>query len=269
MRKSFALVLILILAVSSLMMVKPSFASITKPSVPGFTLKFVDSSYDVPTTYSIDPYTEANVTHPSYHVDNRTIEVTIKNQPFVSYYHANSFNISLYYNVRMKGHYAQNWTDLYFLEDEHPIQSNSDYTVISYSLGGAYSLIGELPAGAQVDFQVEAMEGYFSRIYNPNATDPLEMFPWGFTGEESGWSNTQTVTISTSGASPSPSSSPASTPTSSPSSMPSQNPTATQPGAQTTTLLGLDWTTIALIVLSIVVALLIVVIAFMRRRRVK
>jgi hypothetical protein len=82
--------------------------------------------------------------------------------------------------------------------------------------------------------------------------------PWIFTGEESGWSNTQTLTITTSGVSPSPLSSPTSTPTA-----------QQQPGAQTTTLLGLDWTTIALIVLSIVVALLIVVIAFMRRRRVK
>ena len=29
-------------------------SSITKPSVPEFTVKLIDSSYDVPTTYSID-----------------------------------------------------------------------------------------------------------------------------------------------------------------------------------------------------------------------
>lgn len=68
--------------------------------------------------------------------------------------------------------------------------------------------------------------------------------------------------------SPSASASPTSTATPSPSTTPSQ--TATQrSGAQTTTLFGLDWTIIALIVLSVVVALLIAVIAFMRRRRVK
>jgi hypothetical protein len=268
MRKSFAIVLILILAASSLMMVKPSFASITKPSVPEFTVKFVDSSYDVPTTYSIDPYTGANVTHPSYHVDNRTIELTIKNQPFVSS-NDGGWDTSFYYNVRTKGHYAENWTIVYSPDLGYPTQSNSDYTVISYALDeNVYPFWDELSSGAQVDFQVQAMVGAVHRGYNPNTTDQLLMFPWVFEGETSGWSNTQTLTVTTSGASPSPSSLPTSTPTSSPSSMPSQNPTATQPGAQTTTLLGLD-ATIALIVLSIVVALLIVVIAFMRRRRVK
>jgi hypothetical protein len=258
------MILLALLAVANILPSAHAESSITKPAVPEFTVKLVDSSYDVPTTYSIDPYTGANVTHPSYHVDNRSIELTIKNQAFVPYNDSEGIP-SFYYNVRMKGHYAENWTIVYSPGLGYPTESNSDYTVISYALDeNVYPFWDELSSGAQVDFQVEAMIGYIYRIYNPQ-----EMFPWAFNGEESGWSNTQTVTISTSGASPSPSSSPASTATSSPSSMPSQNPTATQPSAQTTTLLGLDWTTTALIVLSIVVALLIVVIAFMRRRRVK
>lgn len=81
MRKSFALVLILILTVSSIIMVKSAFSSITKPSVPEFTVKLVDSSYDVPTSYSIDPYTGQNVTHAGSHVESRTLDVKIKNQP--------------------------------------------------------------------------------------------------------------------------------------------------------------------------------------------
>lgn len=32
-------------------------ASISKPSVPEFTVKYVDNSYDVPPTYGIDQYT--------------------------------------------------------------------------------------------------------------------------------------------------------------------------------------------------------------------
>lgn len=62
-------------------MVKSAFSSITKPSVPEFTVKLVDSSYDVPTTYSIDPYTGQNVTHAGSHVESRTLDVKIKNQP--------------------------------------------------------------------------------------------------------------------------------------------------------------------------------------------
>jgi hypothetical protein len=100
----------------SSIMVETSFASITKPSVPQFTVKLVDSSYDIPTTYLIDPYTGANVTHPSHRVDNKTIELTIKNQPFVPYLvqEGNSnWTTSFYYNVRVKGHYKDDWITLY------------------------------------------------------------------------------------------------------------------------------------------------------------
>jgi len=55
------------------------------PAVPEFTVELVDSSYDVPTTYSTDPYTGKQVTHEGYHVAKRTIEVRIKNQPFKPY----------------------------------------------------------------------------------------------------------------------------------------------------------------------------------------
>lgn len=57
-------------------------ASIPTPSVPEFTLKYVDNSYDVPssTTTTTDPYTgeQTITTEPGYHVANETIEVTIK-----------------------------------------------------------------------------------------------------------------------------------------------------------------------------------------------
>jgi hypothetical protein len=197
MSKSLALAIILILVGSSLILTESAFASIPKPSIPEFTLKIVDNSYDVPTTYSIDPYTGANVTNPAKHIDNRTLKFTIKNQPFTPYYDASSsFNVTLYYNIRMKGHYEENWTNLYFIDDNHPKQSNSDYTVIIFLLGAnGDNALRWLPPKAEVDFQVEAMIGFFSRLYNPNATNQLEMFPWGFTGAESGWSNTQTIAI--------------------------------------------------------------------------
>jgi hypothetical protein len=216
MGRGLALVLVLVLAVSSLMMAKPelALAQITKPSVPGFTVKLVDNSYDVPTTHSIDPYTGQNITHTGYHVENKTIEVTIRNQPFAPSYAGNSFNASFYYNVRTKGHYEENWTVVYIPDDVYPTQSNSDYTVLSFSSteNGYFMAASQeaglyAPSGGQVDFQVEAMIGYQSRIYNPNATNPLEMYPWCFTGGESGWSNTQTIT-SAENVSPSPTSTP-------------------------------------------------------------
>src|SRR3990172_3290742 len=85
MNKKFVLLLILILTASSLTAVNLANASIPKPSVPEFTLKLVDSSYDEPTTYSTDPYTGKQVTHEGYHVESRTIELKIKNQPFTPF----------------------------------------------------------------------------------------------------------------------------------------------------------------------------------------
>jgi hypothetical protein len=203
--------------------------SIPKPSVPEFTLKLGDNSYDLPTTYSIDPYTGQTITHPATHVDNRSIELTIKNQPFTAISvneGSSSWLVDFYYDVRVKGHYADDWIALYPPVDIPLKPSNSDYTALSfpitispthpeqgYSLE-AYNTITDsydarlngLPANAQIDFQVEAMIGYVSRT--------TEFASWHFTGEESGWSNTQTLT--TISESQTPTSPPANSPTPSP-----------------------------------------------------
>ena len=204
MSKTLVLMLLSLLSMFSLVMIGSAFAeSIPKPSVPEFTLEFVDNSYDVPPTYEIDPYTGENITHPGYHVKRITLEMKIKNQPFVPYYDADSgWDISFYYNIRIKGFYSEDWIGLYYASDGYPTQSDSEYTVISLgTLGGTgLSLVTnarmiDVPSGGQLDFQVEAMIGYVSRVYNPNATSQLTMFPWQFTGEKSGWSETQTLTI--------------------------------------------------------------------------
>ena len=83
---AFALLLVLVLATSSIIIVKPAFAESPKPSVPEFSLKYIDLSYDVPPTYGIDQYTGKTViTQDGYRVDNRSIQFTIKNQPFTPY----------------------------------------------------------------------------------------------------------------------------------------------------------------------------------------
>lgn len=174
-------------------------ASIPKPSVPEFTVELVDTSYDVPTTYSTDPYTGKQVTHEGYHVSRRTIEVRIKNQPFTPFTDSDGREIKFYYNVRYKGHFTEDWGEWgeVYNPGQMPTQSNSEYTVISYNSEGTYSFnlapvsrMLEVSPNGQVDFQVKALVGYrYEAVTVPG------FHGWFFEGEESGWSNTQTLTI--------------------------------------------------------------------------
>jgi hypothetical protein len=208
------------LLVQSNLVLADTEASIPKPSVPEFTLTFVDHSYDVPPTYSFDPYTGKNVmTQAGYHVQNKSIEVTIRNQSFLSYLNENGSTVGLFYNIRSKGHF-EDW--MYEPSSENYIyRSDSVYTVVAYCLGGnngsdVYSRwLTEISAGGQVDFQVEALIGYYTRIYGTPVPPFMESYNDVFTGESSGWSNTQTITIPDS-STPSPSPAPSIEPTQSP-----------------------------------------------------
>jgi hypothetical protein len=147
--KSFLLLLIVLLAVSSLIMAKPAFAQtptptpipIPTPSIPEFTVNFVNASYSVTTTNS---YTGVNETP---QISNNSIEITIKNQPF----NYNSLTYQIYFNVRTKPHFADNWTEIYPLENltssnngdgtfsygeyispDSPSQTNSAHTIITF-----------------------------------------------------------------------------------------------------------------------------------------
>jgi hypothetical protein len=190
------------------------------PSVPEFTVKLVEHPYDVPPSYSIDPYTGENVTNQGYHVYNRTIEVSIKNQPFTPYTDVNGHSISLYYNVSMKGHYGNTWN--YYLHNRYQDYlpaSGSSYTVVSFTLGASfregYFVLGgfpsDIPAGGEVDFRVEALAGFYS-YYRENWWF-MDVYQVNFNGVESGWSNTQTITIPETSTSTSPSPNPTPTPT--------------------------------------------------------
>lgn len=102
--KGFTLILILILTIASLslLMVKPVFTqSIPTPSVPQFTVKFLNASYSVTTT---NPYTGVNETN---QITNNSIEITINNQVF------DNSNYQIFYNIRTKPHFAENWTEVY------------------------------------------------------------------------------------------------------------------------------------------------------------
>ncbi len=208
--KTFALFLTLIIATSCLTMltVEPTNAqTITQPSVPDFTLRYVDKSYDVAptTTSSTDPYTGniTTTTIPGRHVSDQTIEVTIKNDLGASYY-----------GLRYKGHYSDSWTYFpYGDPDSHniwdgffppPFQaSSSSYTVGYLSLG---FLPQPIPQGAPIDVQVQPLFGNF------DVTPYVHIQPVGgptydavFKGTAGEFSSTQTITISETPASVTPS----------------------------------------------------------------
>lgn len=167
-------------------------ASIPKPAVPEFTLKAVDGSYDVPPTYGINQFTgETEVTQPGYHVENKTIVLTMKNQPFTPYTDTNSNRIRLYYNIRIKGQFTEDWTELWRKD-----ASDSDYTTTYYLYGkdAVKDILTQITSGYKVEFQVQAAIGHIESHHHPDAP---YYFGWYdvFTGETSDWSSTQTLTI--------------------------------------------------------------------------
>ena len=187
MSNTVALMLFTLLMLYSLVMIGCVFAQ----SVPEFTVKVVAHPYDVPTTYSTDPYTGETITYAGYHVENKSIEVWIKNQPFTSYSDGDGHEVNLYYDVRAKGHFEEEWgTPVTYLESdsaERIPQSNSEYTVLS--------LVNYYSSKAQVDYQVEAIVGHFYTDYYPPGHAiqfPVTAFQVDGT---SGWSSTQTLTI--------------------------------------------------------------------------
>ncbi|MDR0460539.1 MAG: hypothetical protein LBH62_03750 [Nitrososphaerota archaeon] len=167
-----------------------------KPSVPQFTVELVDGSYDVPSssTTTIDQYTgeKTTTTTPGYHVENKTIEITIKNQPFTPYTGTNGITYYLYYSVQSKGRFGedwQNWGSTVQIKNSYGggFLPSSEYLQGSIVSGSANGYTN----GAQVDFRVEAIIGH----YVPDSPD--HMFPqfWFETDESSGWSSVQTITI--------------------------------------------------------------------------
>ena len=187
-------------------------SGIPKPSVPEFTLKIVDTSYDVAPYTHTDPYSGESWTEPGYHVKSRDVQITIKNQPFSAYTDESGNYIGLFYKVSYKGHYEDTWRywpeDTYGYEDFSNLYaaSGSDYTTISISLFNW----PEIGTGDKMDYRLEARIGYYSY----DQSGPFTAL------ETSGWSETQTITI---GEAQAPTPSPETTPTPTP---PNMGPTS-------------------------------------------
>ncbi len=168
-------------------------------SVPEFTINFVNFSYFTPPIASFNPYTGKNVVQSGYYVENDSIELIIKNQPFISYI-SNGQNISLYYNVRFKMLNSENWINI-FNGAPYPPQSNANFTAHDF-FGSNYTYqIGKqqmsLFPNDSVDFQVQAQAGYFKLepYMVAGNTSPMGFIDAFTAVISSGWSNTQTATI--------------------------------------------------------------------------
>ncbi len=166
----FGTLLFTILLLSAPLITSNVSASIPKPSIPEFSMKYADYSYDIPPTYGIDQYTGKTVmTRDSEHVDNRTIEFKIKKQPFTAYNDTKGNYNTLYYNFRYKGPYRDSWS--YYPDTSHTYgyytgifpdtsASNSDYTVISISILSLTSYqdgTPEISTGTTIEWQVQAI----------------------------------------------------------------------------------------------------------------
>jgi hypothetical protein len=259
-RSAFILVFILATVLATVGLVSAT----SKPSVPEFSLKLVSSEYTIPPVCTIDPYTGENITHPSVHVSNKSVEVSIRNQHPVLALE----NASLYYNVRVKGHFEDTWTELYSYESPSPglitssgtlpPESNSEYTTLYYPVDGFAN-------NTQLDFQVKAFIGDYTTS-EPASHSPFVPPTTSFgviAGTDSGWSDTQTISLNETPTAGFPDTSqPSST---SPSE--SQNPVEplSQSGAKVVGWLGLDWILVA--TLGVIAVFIAFIVLFLHKKR--
>jgi hypothetical protein len=197
------------LVLSCLVMFSTSFSNVyavDKPDVPQFSVKIIDNSYNIPpsTTTTVDPYTgkETTYTNSGNQVTDRSIEFTIKNQPFTPYKDANNYRHVLRYRIQFKGHYEEDWKDL-LNSNWRIIPSDTEYTVVTSTSDSIYAInINSLAVGSQLDFRVQAVDGYLKPLSTDHGGPLGEAFIDDLT---SSWSNINTVTIPGKSSSSSPS----------------------------------------------------------------
>jgi hypothetical protein len=233
----------------------PVSASVSKPSVPEFSVAYVDHSYDVPPVYGKDSYTGQTIIKVSgSHVDNRTVDVTIQNQPFTLYLDSNNNTVGLHYSIRSKGRF-DDWSESSgHVTNGVQASTISVFTVVSIDIGywGVHQ-------EGQIDFQVAAVSGY-------PASEPAYCGQVHFnTVDQSDWSSSQTITIGNPITAtptqqpytwPTPTAIPYATATSSPQQTPTATPT--QPNILTNVLFGSNWEQTLLIGMAIVIVVLVV-----------
>jgi hypothetical protein len=157
-----------------------------EPAIPEFTLKYTDNSHNVAGNF----------------VQNKSIEVTIKNQPT---------GYVLCYNVKAKSHSAENWTAYEYYNNSSYLTPqlflpnrllgwNSTTTILVFGFEGNngsdnYNLmLGKVNDGDKIDFQIQAYIGNWfpGRVVNATASIDYWLLNIDATGD---WSPIQTITI--------------------------------------------------------------------------
>jgi hypothetical protein len=162
-------------AVSSLLIVQPTYAQSSKPSPPEFTIQMPNDS---------------------------TIQLIIQNQAFTN---SSSVNAIVYY-YRVKDHYSQQWV----INRNYLLQSDSQTTTFTIPphpgdfrdyLFPPNNLLNN---SSLLDFQVQAVTGYYLVTYvdgqmpgTPIQTDGYSEITFD-ESETSDWSSTRTITIDSS-----------------------------------------------------------------------
>ena len=189
MRKCTVLLLVVCLVVSSFSVLAVPFVSAQagyKPSVPQISsIKLVDSSYDVPPSTTTNPYTGESTTTPGYHVNQVSIEVSIKNQPFTPYTDEYGRKVTIRYQIQVKAHFEADtgWSTVLgshageYVSFEQ--QSGSGYTVVAYA--STYDV------GSQLDFRAAAILTHQGVYTDGNWVNG----EWS----KSDWSNVKTFTV--------------------------------------------------------------------------
>ncbi|MGD6851478.1 MAG: hypothetical protein ACQCN6_05385 [Candidatus Bathyarchaeia archaeon] len=200
--KSLSLLPVLLLVTASIALLNLTTSqTIPKPTVPQFNIVFYDSSYTIPASTATDVYNGQQIITPERHVEQKTIELQIKNVPFTPFQikdtHNNTIEAGFFYNIRDKPHFSPE--ESWYNGNQYLIRSSGEYTIYRVNLTQHYDGSYEVPqwsryvpADAQLDFQVQALIG------GPDD-------PWAFVGQKSDWSNTQTINIQTDSTLPSPS----------------------------------------------------------------
>jgi hypothetical protein len=180
--KSAALLLVAMLAVTSLITVEFACAQVgvTTPATPNFGVKYDIFITHVPPTYGVDPSTgKAVAIQEGYDGVDETVYLYIVNQPFVPYKDSDGNYIQLFYSVRWLEPSNNSWVD--------PVRTtqapNQEFTVCTFKFMGKYHKVSyglDIPIGSETDFQVEASIGYFT-------ADNV------FIGKTSGWTNPQSI----------------------------------------------------------------------------
>lgn len=198
MKRSGLVTFCAVLVLSSLLFVEQSLSA-TTPVAPEFKLSWTTRVYDEPAATS---QWSGEQIYPGSHTEVREVTIKVKNQPHEGYINddPNGAKEKMYYNVRVKNHASTEWIELWgkttfwknltegttFEGVTYHGASDSEVTYIMISFNGPKNSLHSsknVDLGQEVDFQVKALIGY------------LNFYTSTFMGQESDWSNTQTLII--------------------------------------------------------------------------